>query len=900
VQIHQLIHGYSNGHQRLAGSVRLEAKDSSLIDRLSDLSGVLVPSSIFRPYLTGYPLPSQTYYAIARTWLDEKAARAGCVLTHTLLMPLEEFGDDEDPSWIEDLFLDPRSVSSLSVYDRPCDAIRAPRIPNPVLRRDSIALFVRKFFGEAIRPIIWVGANEPEEISWLILKSIWPRLRMQFSFCTYSLQPRSMQQRPFDLEFVPRPAKRKFVRLGSQHLIDEEETHDLQLESWEQRVVSQLKLHISMRLVAFPQLWESLDSDPRSLPRLFRLAELLENDQSTAVSVAAALDLLGALAPQPSAAISEKEIIVRRAIRNICNVPPLEVFEALRFVSSRVSTRPYSSIKPRLWDELVDRIASEIADAPEAAIFAAVADYGEKDNAFVEGVAQGLARLSQRDVFRFLRLPQFDSLAKLVLRYEPEAIASSLSGSLDHQRFAQLDIWVGELCKEQLPKQQRRRIINSLVSIAVEKKNVDLLKALLELAGTDNIGDYLEDLGKLQRTKHKEFVEGFLLDVVCTTKPEAVRSWFSSHGGNDFASTNLIAATYPNSEESLNALIQDSPGGTANALLISFIYVHSRNGALPLWLKKRLETDERLIVNLLTRVTTDREQLGALVRSLRFVPNSPIAPHTELISTISDYHAAGVHELSFVVYSSILSSYLGDRVEKDVYQKWEESRGFSEWLALGNNAFEVFLQTMREAPSQERGWDWLGGLHEPLFAAHQALLVDVIERLSRITTNWTETESINWAVLLKRSRGCWNRYEQLKLHCQALNYAFQNVRHPLSKVVVESFPQVYISVSENSPLSYVADVMFGFFTWDRAKELRRRIVDCFARSKWSIEDLAFAMPDPLTFRKVVKRLSSELGDERLVREMLFRLKQSTDRRAAELTETARSVLDDPFSHEPWL
>ncbi|XUJ37382.1 hypothetical protein ACQ5SK_18535 [Bradyrhizobium japonicum] len=37
------------------------------------------------------PLPSGTYYAIARTWLDKDAPRSGCVLTRTALVAMVDW-----------------------------------------------------------------------------------------------------------------------------------------------------------------------------------------------------------------------------------------------------------------------------------------------------------------------------------------------------------------------------------------------------------------------------------------------------------------------------------------------------------------------------------------------------------------------------------------------------------------------------------------------------------------------------------------------------------------------------------------------------------------------------------------------------------------------------------------
>ena len=91
--IEQQVHGYRGGHQLLASSLALGREDQDLVDRLSDLSGPLTPGQDFSPYLTSYPLPSGRHYVIARTWQDKAAVRAGCVLTRSLLVPMQDWLD---------------------------------------------------------------------------------------------------------------------------------------------------------------------------------------------------------------------------------------------------------------------------------------------------------------------------------------------------------------------------------------------------------------------------------------------------------------------------------------------------------------------------------------------------------------------------------------------------------------------------------------------------------------------------------------------------------------------------------------------------------------------------------------------------------------------------------------
>src|SRR4051794_25430081 len=117
--VHQAFHGYRRGHELLAGSVRLPSSASDLVTRLSDLSGSIASGWDFTSYVTGYPVVTAPYFAIARTWEDKKAARAGCVLTHTLLVPIDAWKSSPDPRAFSGLFADESDLRDEERFKKP-------------------------------------------------------------------------------------------------------------------------------------------------------------------------------------------------------------------------------------------------------------------------------------------------------------------------------------------------------------------------------------------------------------------------------------------------------------------------------------------------------------------------------------------------------------------------------------------------------------------------------------------------------------------------------------------------------------------------------------------------------------------------------------------------------------
>ena len=119
--IHQLLHGYKKGHQLLSASTQLDSHSIELVTRLSDLSGSMTIDSIVHPYLTCYPLPNSKYYALGKTWLDLTAPRAGCVLSHTLLIPMDHWIKSPYPIEFKDLFLKPKNSDDTDRFQEPIE-----------------------------------------------------------------------------------------------------------------------------------------------------------------------------------------------------------------------------------------------------------------------------------------------------------------------------------------------------------------------------------------------------------------------------------------------------------------------------------------------------------------------------------------------------------------------------------------------------------------------------------------------------------------------------------------------------------------------------------------------------------------------------------------------------------
>ena len=202
IKVEQTLHGYSEGHRLIEGSLKLPQSDARTMLVLSDASGSgsRIPAN---GYITGYPLAESGKYVLARTWAAPEMSRPGCVWTHSLLI---DFADLARLGSVDDLlerFQRP-SAGGGSAFAIQLEVL-ASRAPTPVapssLRRAgqwASALYGKpkgRIIDERERP-------EDEELVVAIWMQQWPRLRRAFRFCTFSAEDRSTSADAFDLQLM--------------------------------------------------------------------------------------------------------------------------------------------------------------------------------------------------------------------------------------------------------------------------------------------------------------------------------------------------------------------------------------------------------------------------------------------------------------------------------------------------------------------------------------------------------------------------------------------------------------------------------------------------------------------------------------------------------------------------
>ena len=221
-EVHQFLHGYSDGHRLIEGSVKLPSELARLVLKMSDLSGSSVVGG-FERYITGYPLESINAYALAMTWYASEMPRPGCVWTHTIALPAETLAAISSLVSLTTLFKRPTRRYLKSDYAETISFERSPVQVNAleddaaVLKGQLGQIFSAYYGSPNSSPVVLV-ARDSDEFSSAILtlwSQQWPHLRQKFLFCTGSLSGRSLDGRAFDIQCSPPTAAKDVAREAS-------------------------------------------------------------------------------------------------------------------------------------------------------------------------------------------------------------------------------------------------------------------------------------------------------------------------------------------------------------------------------------------------------------------------------------------------------------------------------------------------------------------------------------------------------------------------------------------------------------------------------------------------------------------------------------------------------------
>lgn len=897
--VQQLVHGYEHGHSLLAASIELERSDSDLVGRLSDLSGTLGPDLEICSYLSVYPLPSRRFFAVAKTWPDNSAPRSGCVLTHTLLIPTNIWATDEEPSRFALFFRKPERDD--------LDRFRlslAPNLkaPEQVEVNEPLGeLFIQKYFGEGLVPLAWFNASTPDQTSWMIIKSLWPAVRAQFSCCTFALQPRTLDDRPFDLVFAPKAVFARFGDFSRAHIIDhtvnnKDNLSEPWLHSWAKCVFQNSICDECSRIRA---LSKNLDSHSTSVRAAMFFLELQRRAEESPTAAIGALDLLDRLQPDAIQVSRERSSLASVALRCIQALPPMEAQEMLFLLSERLE-QSASEISEDIPSQIREFAQQSVEKEPKQGLALAnsllMRLSKAAPTAFVLGTADAMVRLLRSERIEPTILIDTPELMEQIIARQPELVAEVLRKATSGNRD-RLVTSIVEWCRVELTVGVRPALRRALLPEIARGGDSPLVEELLLDVQAHEISEICDVV-----EKNNAFRPDTLSDLLARLVGERfaleVTQWAKSKPWRSYQAASVVSAACPLSLEGMRALLDEWKFSSWNGSILFAAFLR-RVVAIspPRWLLDSFERDENCWAVLLPAINEPITADVAIRLINAGLKRSPISRLSEAPRLLGVPRKAGFE----VVREYAIRQFLADSMEG--HEQIRIRSWFSEqWVmaTLGSIRGDFLSSIVTELCKEntgnwERAWILIRTIPNEVVLINERMVASAVSALLQANDKcWTDNSVKCWRQLLSQvSRGDATR---ISLCAQALHFALDHSSYPLAPVVAEAFYPVHTTAMEDqenrSPWWF-----WGFGTWDKAKDLRRSLVDCFLQSHWPPSHFVIAAREPWLLKKLCKRMLRQWKGQEFLETALSELRKQQDSETQALSSALQNLLRFPETLE---
>ena len=842
--VHQQLHGYRKGHQLLSTSLVLDAQDQDVVNRLSDLSGRLRPGQLFDPYLTAYPLPSRAYYVVARTFQDLEAPRSGCVLTRSLLVPMDAWVDLVNLDGLLAMLVQVQRSEEALPRDKPTGRGLAPKRVSD----ERVVDLVHALFLEDVRPVVVFDAPEADSIAARLLVALWPTLRRGFSLCTLALEPRRLGDRDFELVFAPlsvqsRFSNEDFRRIGRRSSLPNETTHRLAAP-----IASQI-FHSDEPSLAAPDVLGLLDKrepiDRSAVRMILRWAELESRAKTTPTAVLGMLDIMNASGGLNSQGWDRLLPVVSVALDlAIDHRSPRESWSFLFALAAKIE---WNTAPIGLEGKLQGAVHVLAQAGPEDAL--AVLNNLTADACapatFIKGLGDGVADSSPFETLSdCLNQLDPDLLLRLVAASDNLGEALVTAMNADASRWLRILIHMLEGQNEDDRRRVRRHLLclvdesvaaETIPSILADVADVELADLAVELALHGKIGskpfntafaEVARNSGSVSFVRdavasrvRSPNVDAFLLEMIEFRRSDV--EWLID------LSDDVLAARL------LKALLRNADAEAIHSLLSA----RSRASRVVSTLRSALPTSAMEIARILT---LDLLSKGAgLDVGFEVVSMLPIERRQSLET--------------WLLREVLSAAPLGDgRVEQALAEfsagiPPDELVTVATASSIGPRRVSKNLEALNAAPKEVRD-----------------SVVGVVDLLSRrlVERRWealSEAGYRAWAAILADGAAT-DSERGVKASVTTFGFALRRSSDPVSALVVVSFPTVYQQLPKLKKLGFDSDLIplasSYWLRWSKPNEARRELIDAlvgaFLHSSWPPADLIVAATKAGVGQHVVK------------------------------------------------
>ncbi|MDZ4079750.1 MULTISPECIES: hypothetical protein [Hydrocarboniphaga] len=812
-------HGYRNGHQLLQGNVELIQQDQDTVDRLSDISGQLRPGEEFAPYFTFYPLPSQTYYVVALTRQDLAAPRAGCVRTHSLFVPMPEWTAPTVLQTLRDVVSHFQLSADSNVLGHPSGAeeIRTwPRLESPW----SLEL-VEAMFLEKRAPIAVFDAKDADLACFRLIAALWPALRKMFAVCTFSLGPRSVQGRPFDIVFAPKAARSRFSDWSGRR-IEPSSTPYRPRHRWSNALAEAVFKDFPPNLDRLDELGILGGHQDASESRL-RLSlfwrELADKSAESPEAVLGLIDIYTTAHPTSLRAreslANEIRVGVSTARRSFSDSQFWQYLLALtqKFEKGRLPKGTASVVRAAA--------RARAANAPLACVSAfqeSMTEGATLPAPLASAIGEGVSQATENDAEVLATLSAFPGRIGSQIISRSRVLANRLVFAAGND--SELLSGLHNLLQSADSKTRQSLLLRSALSFT-RASQAGLLDSLLRGTSSSTLLFAVQAIGNATSFDVPQFDEPLvsaahathsilnlrkvvglhesegadrLLATTLTIQSEDVR-WLSQSISEPQRKARVLAELiHVSSDHQIKQLVENA---SADFDLLATLAVDSLTYALPMTRLLGLASvsDEQLssygssLLRQLSPEDTAYRPLALHVIS-RLQGNSELLDDRALLQTVETLVATGSGREAI---DSLFSGRTSDTAVSRALYAYD----------LGSQRFKSQLHSRIDLVTGRILQSGLAGLSKPDFRT-------IAEMLNR--------------------SGDSNRRGQAVACGRVLDQCFASPHLPVGDLVVAAFPIVYREVRSGSPGFNLLDLLFT--DWDHCKTIRRKLVETYIRSAW--------------------------------------------------------------------
>ncbi|MEN6449160.1 MAG: hypothetical protein ABFC96_01590 [Thermoguttaceae bacterium] len=665
--------------------------------------------------------------------------------------------------------------------------------------------------------------------------------------------------------------------------------------------------------MVYSRVAAQLDSDPTAIRKVFLLRDLEDRALNSPRATVGMLDVVETIAPDSHSILDYKEDLVLRAIDGLCSTGnATDAIQALRLISERLARPSFKQVSSSVLSQMIAATADRTLQDPELALqsceafFYQDADTNSPGAAFVRGVLTGLARLGAATPSKLAILRHFPNAAPAVIAREPVIAASYVRaiGRKDVGTEAASDLisWINALDEPNA----RNKLREALLPELKDDEHAAVLAALLKDISSQKTPHVLDILYRSTRGFKPEAVRRVVEEHISRAHPVEVCDWARTSAWRSNGAASIIAASYPSNREGLHELLCSGiEGRRRQSQVVANFLRQVAPTQYPDWFQDEAREDPEFLVQLLgagaqttTRVAREIARVLNDVQEIAVGKALPLADEIETFAKFPFYD-----RLVECAMRNVVAGVVTRRISWNECSIWQQAPCASVWFgSVPKWMLKSCLTSGSYCGSDSFicGWQWLSSAPRSLYERRPSILPDLIEGLISVQgPHWGEAAVERWIAVVNRSCNESPARTCLALCAQGLKYGFSHRQYPLSRLVVATFYEVYGAVAGESSTPPETSGLFGAFDWDKAKELRRELVECYYQSDWPPGDLALAAREIALLRKVFRRVYRKWRGSRYVESMLADLSQRSDPTVMGLRDQLAELMRNPDFYEEW-